>query len=68
MNIKHIASRMRQVRGEKTQVEFAKLLGTSQESVSRWESGIGVPALKVLHKLKKKKLISSIDWLVMGQE
>lgn len=57
-----VADLFTQVRLEKgwTEKKLAKLLGTKQPGVARWESGASVPTIKILEKLAKiadKKLI-----------
>ena len=58
------AGRMQELRGDRSQVEFAELLKTKQQNVSRYETGV-LPGVEMLvHIAQKTKC--SIDWLLFG--
>lgn len=58
-----IGGRIRQVRGARTQEEFAKLHATSQGYVSDLEHGKALPSFNFLLSLVSKEGLS-LDWLV----
>lgn len=43
----------------RTQVRFAKLLGTTSTTVYRWEAGYNMPTPKMLEKLEKLEKYTS---------
>ncbi len=62
-----VASRIREVRGEQTQKEFADRLGMSQQYVSALESDKETPNFTFLSALTKRYNIS-LDWLMGNSE
>lgn len=62
-----IASRIREVRGDQTQKEFAERLGMSQQYISALESDKETPNYSFLSSLTKRYKIS-IDWLMGNSE
>ncbi len=65
---KKIARRIREIRGfDRTQKEFAQLLGVSQATVSKLEKGLVLPSPQVLLKLSEVSG-KSVDWILKGEE
>jgi len=56
--------RMRELRGDQTQADFAYDLGIPQQYISRYENGI-IPNVEVLTTISEG-LGVSIDWLLFG--
>jgi transcriptional regulator with XRE-family HTH domain len=54
-------SRTRLTQGIATQGDLAKLIGTSQQSVSRWEAGTSRPSLKQLPKIASVLGVNEAD-------
>ena len=59
--------RIRQLRSEETQEEFADALGISQAQLSKYELGQSALPLRVLTKLAKRSGRSS-DWILTGDD
>lgn len=64
---KAFASRIRTLRGERTQDEMAVLVGTRQQMWSRWEKGEFLPTADNLIQIAESAKCS-IDWLLLGKE
>ena len=62
---KAFGRQLREIRGEKTQMQFAEDLGINQSMLSRLEKGYTDPPLKFLIKLSEGSG-KSIDELVKG--
>jgi transcriptional regulator with XRE-family HTH domain len=62
---KRVAERLVQVRGVRSQRQFARELGVFQQNVNRYESGT-TPHAEFLIQLAMKEDIS-IDWLLLGR-
>ena len=60
-----LPDRLSQVRGDRSQRQFARDLGVFQQNVNRYESGT-TPHTDFLITLALKEQIS-IDWLLMGK-
>ncbi|MBM4384081.1 MAG: helix-turn-helix domain-containing protein [Deltaproteobacteria bacterium] len=60
-----MAERLVQVRGVRSQRQFARELGVFQQNVNRYESGT-TPHAEFLIQLAMKEDIS-IDWLLLGR-
>jgi transcriptional regulator with XRE-family HTH domain len=60
-----MAERLVQVRGMRSQRQFARDLGVFQQNVNRYESGT-TPHAEFLMQLAVKEDIS-IDWLLLGR-
>jgi transcriptional regulator with XRE-family HTH domain len=60
-----LPERLAQVRGNRSQRQFARDLGVFQQNVNRYESGT-TPHTDFLITLALKEQIS-IDWLLMGK-
>jgi transcriptional regulator with XRE-family HTH domain len=62
---KRFAERLVQVRGSRSQRQFARELGVFQQNVNRYENGT-TPHADFLIQLAVKEEIS-IDWLLLGR-
>jgi transcriptional regulator with XRE-family HTH domain len=62
---KKLPGRIAQVRGDRSQRQFARDLGVFQQNVNRYESGT-TPHSDFLITLALKEKIS-IDWLLLGK-
>ena len=62
---KKLPERLAQVRGDRSQRQFARDLGVFQQNVNRYESGT-TPHTDFLIQLAVKENIS-IDWLLLGK-
>jgi transcriptional regulator with XRE-family HTH domain len=64
-NKRRVAERLVQVRGLRSQRQFARELGVFQQNVNRYENGT-TPHADFLIQLAMKEEIS-IDWLLLGR-
>ena len=64
-NRRRVAERLIQVRGLRSQRQFARELGVFQQNVNRYENGT-TPHADFLIQLATKEDIS-IDWLLLGR-
>ena len=62
---KKLPERIAQVRGDRSQRQFARDLGVFQQNVNRYESGT-TPHTDVLLTMATKENIS-LDWLLLGK-
>ncbi len=62
---KKLAERLSQVRGDRSQRQFARDLGVFQQNVNRYESGT-TPHTDFLITLALKEDVS-LDWLLLGK-
>jgi len=62
---KKISERLAQVRGDRSQRQFARDLGVFQQNVNRYENGT-MPHANFLMTLAVKENIS-LDWLLLGR-
>ena len=62
---KRLSERLVQVRGARSQRQFARELGVFQQNVNRYESGT-TPHADFLIQLAVKEDVS-IDWLLLGK-
>lgn len=62
---KSLPERISQVRGDRSQRQFARDLGVFQQNVNRYESGT-TPHTDFLIQLALKENVS-IDWLLLGK-
>lgn len=60
---KTFSSRLRTLRGEASQAEFAAKIGTKQTTYSSWERGIKEPSLEVTAEISRLFGVS-VDWLL----
>jgi transcriptional regulator with XRE-family HTH domain len=62
---KMLAERLAQIRGVRSQRQFARDLGVFQQNVNRYESGT-TPHADFLIRLALKENVS-LDWLMLGK-
>jgi transcriptional regulator with XRE-family HTH domain len=62
---KKLAERLAQIRGARSQRQFARDLGVFQQNVNRYESGT-TPHADFLIQLALKENVS-LDWLILGK-
>jgi transcriptional regulator with XRE-family HTH domain len=62
---KMLAERLAQIRGQRSQRQFARDLGVFQQNVNRYESGT-TPHADFLIRLALKENVS-LDWLMLGK-
>ncbi len=62
---KKLPDRMAQVRGDRSQRQFARDLGVFQQNVNRYENGT-TPHTDFLITLANKESVS-LDWLLLGK-
>jgi len=65
IDLEAVGRRIRQLRGQSTQEEFAKLLSIGQAQLSKYELGQSAPPLGVLARLAKN-FGKSVDWMLTG--
>ena len=63
--IKKLPARLAEIRGERSQRQFARELGVFQQNVNRYENGT-TPHTDFLLTLAIKENIS-LDWLLLGK-
>ena len=61
--MEHFCDRLKELRGEKSQAEIARLLGVKQQNWARWENGVVFPGAETLHHICTTFHISA-DWLL----
>ena len=66
-NLQAIGNRIRALRGNMLQEDFAKCLGISQGQLSKIERGKLAPTVDVLVRLKQRSGRTA-DWILLGQE
>ena len=66
VDLQAVGMRIRQLRDQTTQEEFARILGISQAQLSKYELGQCAPPLGVLVKLAEKH-VKSTDWILTGR-
>ena len=62
---KKLANRLAEIRGERSQRQFARDLGVFQQNVNRYEAGT-MPHADFLIQLAIKENVS-LDWLMLGK-
>jgi len=60
-----LPERLAQVRGDRSQRQFARELGVFQQNVNRYESGTTPHTDFLIHLALKENV--SIDWLLLGR-
>jgi transcriptional regulator with XRE-family HTH domain len=58
--------RIKYLRGEKTQSEFAAIIGATKQKISNYEAGIIKPSFEILEQIAEK-LNVNINWLLTGK-
>ena len=66
VDLRSLGGRIRQLRAQTTQEEFATFLGISQAQLSKYELGLSAPPLGVLIKLAEK-YGRTTDWILTGK-
>lgn len=66
MKIAHIISKLRK-EAKLTQMQFSEILGVSQQSVQKWESGASVPDIEKIILISKYFDVS-LDALILGND
>jgi len=64
--ISGLPGRIREVRGNLSQIRFAELLGVNQGTVHKYEKGIGAPSIETLSKIAKYGGVT-VEWLLHGE-
>lgn len=67
VDLQALGSRLRHLRAQITQEEFAGFLGISQAQLSKYELGQSAPPLSVLVRLAEK-YGKSTDWILTGKD
>lgn len=67
INSEGIASRIREIRGKRTQKAFAQLMGGTQSYISDLERGKSLPSVSFLARLADASG-RSYDWILTGKE
>lgn len=62
---KGIGDRLKKIRGDLSQVKFAKSLDIKQQQYNRYEKGHNKPPLEILEKISTSRNLS-IDWILTG--
>jgi transcriptional regulator with XRE-family HTH domain len=62
-----LPGRIRKIRGEITQKEFAVLMGVSQGTINKYETGIASPGVVVLKKIADHGKVT-VEWLLHGED
>jgi len=62
-----VGKRIKQLRGNERQDDFAPSLGITQGQFSKMERGIVPPTVEVLLRLRKR-FGRSVDWILTGEE
>ena len=63
VNLRAIGQRIKELRAQRTQEEFARLMGVSQAQLSKYELGQSAPPLGFLTGLAKEAG-KSVDWIL----
>ena len=66
VDLQAVGERVRQLRGQITQEDFARTLGISQAQLSKYELGQSALPLGILIKLAKMYK-TTIDWVLTGR-
>ena len=65
-DLRVIGTRIRELRGDVTQEEFARILGISQAQLSKYELGQSAVPIGVLIRLAKRHGTTT-DWILLGK-
>jgi len=66
VNLRAIGQRIKELRAQRTQKDFAQLMGVSQAQLSKYELGQSAPPLGFLTGLAKDAG-KSVDWILTGK-
>jgi len=66
VDLQALGNRLRQIRAQTTQEEFARFLGISQAQLSKYELGQSALPLGIVIKLAEK-YGKSTDWILTGK-
>jgi transcriptional regulator with XRE-family HTH domain len=66
LDLRAIGARIRELRGSRTQEEFARLMRVSQAQLSKYELGQSAPPLGFLARIAGDTG-RSVDWILMGK-
>lgn len=61
-----LIERLKEIRGERSQLEFAHDLGVYQQNINRYERGIAVPHADFLIRLALHEKVN-LNWLLLGK-
>ena len=64
--MKNIATRIKQLRGKKSQEAFSADIGISQRALSRYETSIHKPSIELVAKICSKLGVET-KWLIFGE-
>jgi transcriptional regulator with XRE-family HTH domain len=67
VNLRAIGQRIKELRAQRSQKDFAQLMGVSQAQLSKYELGQSAPPLGFLTGLGKDSG-KSVDWILTGQD
>ena len=67
VNVIGIGKRIRELRGEERQIDFARFLGVTQGQLSKVEKGKLAPSVEVLLRLRER-FGTSTDWILTGKK
>ena len=63
--MEYLATRLADVRGERSQRQFSRELGVYQQNVNRYEAGV-IPTAAFLAILGERENVN-LDWLLLGR-
>jgi transcriptional regulator with XRE-family HTH domain len=66
INVAAIGKRIRELRGDERQIDFARFLGITQGQLSKIERGALPPSVEVLIRLREISG-TTIDWILTGK-
>jgi transcriptional regulator with XRE-family HTH domain len=66
MDNTNLGKRVRYLRGEMSQVQFAELIGTSKQNISKYENGVSLPELNICLAFHNK-LNVNLNWFLAGK-
>lgn len=67
VNVAGIGKRIRELRGDERQIDFARFLGITQGQLSKVEQGKLAPSVEVLLRLRER-FGTSTDWILTGKK
>ncbi|MBP7528112.1 MAG: helix-turn-helix transcriptional regulator, partial [Syntrophorhabdaceae bacterium] len=63
---KEIGTRLKELRGDLSQAEFAAILSIKQQQYNRYETGRVKPPLNIVQKISEVRRVS-VDWILTGK-